>query len=379
MKRSLLQILLAGLIGLIAWSGELWTLPLSLAFPLLWAASRNRIQAGLIALAYYLAASRGLPVGAATFFESHLTVGMGLWLLAGVALSLVWFAAWSKSYQRRAFMIPVVLLIISVPPFGIVGWCNPLTAAGVIFPGLGWIGLAMTVVLVVLTALLPVLARLPVLLSLSLLSPYVNASVVANTTDWIGVNTRYSFTTGNRDFLQDFFRQQEMIGIANSSTNPVSVFPESSAGLWHSASEHLWTSNLRSQGKHIVLGAELPSGNGYENSMIEISEAGAKVVYRQRMPVPVSMWKPWADDGVKAYWFSYPTFEVAGKTVAGLICYEQFLVWPVLQSMFYRPEALIATANVWWAKDTSIPAIQKASVAAWASLFDVPTVLAFNE
>jgi hypothetical protein len=31
---------------------------------------------------------------------------------------------------------------MAVPPFGIMGWAHPITGAGVIFPGWGWIGVA---------------------------------------------------------------------------------------------------------------------------------------------------------------------------------------------------------------------------------------------
>ncbi len=32
---------------------------------------------------------------------------------------------------------------------------------------------------------------------------------------------------------------------------------------------------------------------GYDNVMVEVSAAGAAVLYRERMPVPLSMWQPW--------------------------------------------------------------------------------------
>ena len=41
-------------------------------------------------------------------------------------------------------------------------------------------------------------------------------------------------------------------------------------------------------------------------------------------------------------------------------------------------DLIVAIANGWWAKDASIPAIQRSSVEAWARLFDLPLVTAFN-
>jgi hypothetical protein len=37
--------------------------------------------------------------------------------------------------------------LASVPPIGIVGWAHPITAAGILFPGWGWPGLAATVII----------------------------------------------------------------------------------------------------------------------------------------------------------------------------------------------------------------------------------------
>ncbi|MNL72141.1 hypothetical protein D3C87_1974020 [compost metagenome] len=50
----------------------------------------------------------------------------------------------------------------------------------------------------------------------------------------------------------------------------------------------------------------------------------------------------------------------------------------MLQSMLYSPAVIVATGNGWWTRGTSIVAIQKASVTAWARLFGLPVVMAFN-
>ncbi len=69
---------------------------------------------------------------------------------------------------------------------------------------------------------------------------------------------------------------------------------------------------------------------------------------------------------------------VGTTRIAPLICYEQLIVWPVLQSMLHSPDIIVATGNGWWTAGTPIVAIQTASVTAWAKLFDQPLVLAFN-
>ena len=39
---------------------------------------------------------------------------------------------------------------------------------------------------------------------------------------------------------------------------------------------------------------------------------------------------------------------------------------------------IVATGNGWWTANTNIVAIQQAATEAWARLFGIPVVLAFN-
>lgn len=147
--------------------------------------------------------------------------------------------------------------------------------------------------------------------------------------------------------------------------------------------ERLWGEALASLDVTVIAGAAVIGTQGYDAVMVALDLTGAKILYRQRMPVPVAMWQPWRSwlglsGGARATLFGDPVVEVAGQRIAPLICYEQLVVWPVLQSVFHRPNLIVAIANGWWARDTSIPAIQLASVEAWAWLFDLPLVTAFN-
>jgi apolipoprotein N-acyltransferase len=101
------------------------------------------------------------------------------------------------------------------------------------------------------------------------------------------------------------------------------------------------------------------------------------------MPVPGSMWQPWRpllgqSGGARAHLFANPTVAVGNGRAAPLICYEQLIAWPVLQSMFHDPDVIVAVGNGWWTKGTSIVAIQRASTQAWARLFAKPVILSFN-
>jgi hypothetical protein len=46
--------------------------------------------------------------------------------------------------------------------------------------------------------------------------------------------------------------------------------------------------------------------------------------------------------------------------------------------MFHRPDVIVCTANLWWCRETSLPATQKNAVSLWALTFGVPAVFVQN-
>ena len=69
---------------------------------------------------------------------------------------------------------------------------------------------------------------------------------------------------------------------------------------------------------------------------------------------------------------------IGTERVAAMVCYEQILVWPIILAMLDRPTVLVGMANTYWARDTSIPAIQRSHLNAWARIFDTRLVTATN-
>jgi apolipoprotein N-acyltransferase len=168
--------------------------------------------------------------------------------------------------------------------------------------------------------------------------------------------------------------------LAAATPGRVIVLPESIGGLWFEVPEAFWKEGLASSGdKTVLLGAAVGEGDGRSaNILLSVTRTGSKVIYRQRMPVPLTMWRPWTSDGTHAYWFENPVVDVAGERAAVLICYEQVIVWPILFSMAGRPTVVVAIANDWWAGHSTIPAIQRNCVLAWCRLFGTPLVTATN-
>ena len=198
---------------------------------------------------------------------------------------------------------------------------------------------------------------------------------------WIGVDLEMGASLGREAGLK---RQQELIDLARSQPPGTTVvLPESALGFWTPTVGRVWQDGLNGTGVTVIAGAPLIDGRGYDSMLVMISAERTEILYRERMPVPGSMWQPWRgwigdQAGARAHFFANPVAEVGTAKVAPLICYEQLLVWPVLQSAFHRPDAIVAVGNGWWTAGTSIIDIQRASSEAWARLFDLPLVISFN-
>ncbi len=365
-------------VGLIGWSGQPNLLPVSLLFPFLFGLAQRRSQATMLSATYFLAASSGLPKGAATFFESDIWTGIALWLLASTIFVLVHSVLWRRSEAARALGFLCATAIMALPPAGIVGWASPLTAAGILFPGTHWFGL------LAIIGFIYVLARhqRPVVCLAALAIVWgIGLQVgppVSRPQSWTGIQTAFTYSSGSRDFERSFQLLQNAGSVIPDAETPIVLLPEGAAGWRTPTSERSWKRLAQQTGKTIYAGAEQVHENGYDNALARITADGYEIVYRQRMPVPVSMWKPWSDRSTQAYIFLQPVVELDGTPSAVLICYEQLLIWPILHSRSAGAEQIVGIANDWWARDTNIPAIQHATMIAWARLFDMPLIESFN-
>jgi apolipoprotein N-acyltransferase len=107
---------------------------------------------------------------------------------------------------------------------------------------------------------------------------------------------------------------------------------------------------------------------------------GKVSVTRQKIPVPYSMYRgPFAKTGANLHIADSGILSLPDeKKAAVIICYEAFLTWPFLVSMTQKPDVIICAANLWWCRETSLPATQKIAVTLWALMFGVPAVFALN-
>jgi len=369
--------------GYLGWSGYALALPAAIAFPALWSLARSRRTAGLVSAAYFLAASRGLPQGVATFYQSDIWPGLLLWLGASGGFVFVHAMLWSPRSDRwRALRYVIAMILMVLPPFGIVGWAHPITAAGILVPGWGWIGLA-----AVAAGLAIMTTRYRPAAAMALVGFWLWSAAFWTAPEiglgWQGVDLQLGNSLGRDNSLD---RHRDLAATLRDQRRPATTFmllPESALGFWTSSVERLWRRELAGSDVSLVAGAAVVDPEGYDNVLVRVSKDDSEVLYRERMPVPGSMWQPWLpllgkSGGARANFFANPVVTVGGLRVAPLICYEQLIVWPVLQSMLHDPDLVVAVGSDWWTKGTAIIGIQRASAVAWARLFGKPLVMSFN-
>ena len=369
-------------------------LPVAVLFPALWGMSPSRLTAVLVSAGYFLAASRGLPQGVANFFAADLWPGLLLWAAASLSFAGVHAALWKgqpegqpwgkgRRGMGRAARYLAAAVLLGLPPFGITGWAHPLTAAGVLFPGWGWWGILATT-----TGLAMMTSRYWLATAIVLGGFWLWSAAMWTPPNlperWKGVDLKQGQKLGRDGSLEYHRGLVATVRATRAKGTRFVVLPESALGFWTPTVARMWQEALRGSDTTVIAGAAVIDAGGYENVMVAISAEDTRILYRERMPVPVSMWQPWRawmgqGVGARAHLFANPVVVLEGTKIAPLICYEQLTVWPILQSMLHAPDIIVATGNGWWTSGTSIIVIQQASAVAWSRLFDVPIVMAFNQ
>lgn len=373
-------------------------------------------------LSYYGAALWPLIPAARNFFGpdvSALTT-VAFWAVSSMLLALPWMLVWSPHHRQALWRAPLGLVLTVVPPLGIIGWASPLTAAGVLFPGTAWLGLAVGAVSGGALVIRPPAAA-AVLVMASVTCNLVFSRDARALPGWEAVNTTFGgIAHGSSSPIAEYEAAEWIQRRALASESKVLVFPETAVPTWTPATDEFWQQTLdtlRSSGKLILVGARtarpVPSrsvGSAYDFTADLEALAGAppkpvQVVhskaeikteaavgyenglilrgvqtgfFSQRIPVPLGMWNPLSTATARLNMSGAGIVDVQGQRGAVLICYEQLLTWPLLASMAERPTVLIAVANDYWATDTPIPRFQLTAVRAWARLFRLPYLSAVN-
>jgi hypothetical protein len=377
--------------------------------PAIAAVQADRRSCFAIAFTYYFAASWPLVTAARYFWRDNAAEPtILLWLGSSCILALPWAVAWTTKLTHVTWRIPIAVVVSVVPPIGLTGWANPLTATGILFPGTAWLGVVLVVFGLPALVLRPRAAASIAIVGAMVANHRWSEPLPAPPT-WEAVDTSFGDAAANEYAVALWIQQRAL-----RSQAQVLLFPESVVPMWTEATEVFWQATLhelQSGGKTILFGAGLPrttpveaaslaetatfldilrgrrqppisdplarTDSPYFNSVL--ARGAEKAELHQRVPVPIGMWKPWKQHaGVPLNAFGPPALTVQGRRVAVLVCYEALLAWPALQAMTRRPALLAVIANVHWDRSGVIARSQRAAANAWARTFHVPLAVAIN-
>jgi hypothetical protein len=372
----------AALIGCLGWSGNSHWAWLALVFPFLYLQCRSRLDT-LSAAFYYAGATWSAIPGASVFFGNH--AGPLLPILLWLGCIALGSAPWIALFNHRSVEVSALaaLVVLAVPPLSLITVAHPLISIGQWFPAMRWFGILLPLFMILLHRWLGLRYTAAAIL-VAAIATHLRWSPPAPNPNLVAVSTRF----GGSGFMPrsptELYQQERFIEReALSHPDSVVLFPETAIPAWSRSTDDHWHDTLRrleQQRTTLLLGTTIPIPTTEANRNILLSRGfGPHFAYVQRVPVPIAMWH-FGDSGGFPLMLRYPpTIRVLNHRAAVLMCYEQLLVWPALQSLAHNPDMLLAPSNDYWASKTSIPAIQHVAAKSWADLWDIPLYEARNE
>jgi len=373
--RATLLFTVAAVLGALGWSERPSLNYLALLYPFLYLHSRRRLDT-LSAAFYYAAATWSVLPAAQSFFSTGANPIEPL--LIWFALIALSSAPWFCLYNRRFLPLSAILslTLLAIPPLGLVTVTHPLVAAGHWFPGTRWVGLALPLLLIASYRYFGPPMTLGILLAASLIAharfhrPHPDPSIVP-------LNTHFGGAAEGQFGLGSQSKEIALEQIALAHPNALVLLPESILPGWNPVHEARWTetfSQLEQQHTGLLIGTTIPIPNTEANRNVLLSRGYTEhLSYVQRVPVPLGMWHFGSKhDGFPLMLRFPPAIRVWNNHAGVLICYEQLLVWPALETLARNPDLLLAPSNLYWAAGTLIPAIQHISAQDWADLWAIP-------
>jgi len=368
--------------GIAGWSGKPSLNLLALLYPFVYLQSRCRLDALSSAL-YYAGATWSVIPGSESFFGTR--GNFLLPLLIWVALVALSAAPWIALYSRAFLPVAAVaaIIVLSLPPFSLVTVAHPLIPVGEWFPGTRWFGLCLPIILVLAYRRLGTPFTLAVLVGASL-AAHARFHRPAQDPRIVAVNTRFG-GPATLDILGSTLQSQEtgMQRIALTHPDTLILFPESIIPTWTPTHDERWAATFAQlQARHtgLLIGTTIPVANTQANRNVLLSRGYTeRLSYVQRVPVPLGMWRFGDKRNGFPLMLRYPsTIRIWDRRAGVLICYEQLLVWPALQTLSRNPDMLLAPSNLYWASGTIIPSVQHVSAQDWADLWAIPLYEASN-
>ncbi len=283
--------------------------PSGWGFPLLWSLSQRRSVAALVSAGYFLAASRGLPQGVA--HSIRLTFGRAC--CSGCVLPELCHGSCrplDEEHQRSSLSLSSRRRHHGRPAVRYHGLGASRHRRGCCVSGMGMVGSCAYD-----NCLAGLVTRIWPAVVIALTGFWLWSAAFWTEPKlpegWHGVDLEMGASLGREASLR---RQRDLIATVRHAVGAGAgfvVLPESALGFWTPTIERLWTGAFVDRDTTVIAGAAVVDTDGYDNVLVAIDRKGSRILYRERMPVPGSMWQPWRSwfgesGGVRADFFCEP-------------------------------------------------------------------------
>lgn len=379
----------------------LWMLPALRVLAL----ARSRWSASVGAGMLHLGGYHDVPLSPAGFFPALDALQAGVlgvlaWASISAVATLPYAITWC-GHRWPGVWLMLASVLTTLPPLGWLTPINPLHVAGWLFPGLGFLGVALTLCTVAAVPSLPLAAArsaklhlaLPALLGIGCWANLVFHSP-SPPPGWIAHDAALGAYVDSADnawkrseaiatLVERHVQSRPQASPAGSAGSSAIVLPEYAAGIWREGTAQLMQSafgarGLLRPGMLVLFGAELPQRNGPINALMVLQPDGALSYLRSRITLPLVNWHA-GTGGFESQPWSVPHLRVdhVGQVTVGF-CWEDLLPWMHYQAMWLRPAAHVSVASLWWAKGTHIERNLRLYVDGLQQLFGVPVLLSVN-
>lgn len=376
------RIALAALLGAFAWR---WheSMPALLLFPLIIVNDASPAKVFLYALSYYLAVSYEEVGALSEYYGVSSFPAVLVWLAHQSLLSLAWAIA-VKVTRGRWFAYAVGAVLVSAPPLGWVSWANPLFVAGFVFPGTGALGILLAIIISTFLAAFSkkrifsavTVAVVVVAVEMAAFSPPVPADL------WGWAFQTHDGKYQPLDGMDRIRRFKEAGDLIAESKAAVGVLPEGYLGIFRTSIQMAGSTisgKLASSGKTLVAGVLEPDGQGgFYNALYGVG-ASEGILYRARVPVPLSA-TGFVSDKVDRMNISVsPVSDLGGRKVLYSLCWENYLLEHIGRALFGNTSAIIAASNLWMIPNEGLGYnVQKKSLESIAKLAGIPVYWSIN-
>jgi len=308
------------------------------------------------------------------------------WLLLGLTSAIPWLIIHGQG-KTRLFTSIIACFLAILPPFGTIAAPNPFMTTGYIFPGTGVMGLLLVASFIILPIHLTRKIRVIFFVCLSIISAAANMlySSPAPPDGWMALNTAF------QDFDDAPLEERhKRVGVIRDKITEklltgkkVIITPETVLGINSPGLEphlDLLRARAKRNGATLLIGVVTNTDRGLENTLLILGKnEDNESPYQARQPVPLIMWNLWPTTGFKAHWFRNGVRDIHGKRAALLICWEEWVPWPMLVSSFSNPEVILSASNHGWTRNGSAMwDRQTISANALARLYGLPMIRAIN-